>query len=263
MPLRLEAVARRHYGRRAAFLGVGRGRRNAVTPVRGDRVADRFEAQELGCVRGGRAVFGGLGFALDAGGALVLRGPNGSGKSSLLRILAGLLRPTNGRLLWNGATVRETPDEHRARLHFVSHLDSVKPLMTAAETLGFLAVVRGERAAASMALDRLGIRHLADVPGRFLSAGQKRRVALARLVASPARLWLLDEPTVTLDAEAIGRLEAIMAEHRKSGGMVIAATHTDITVESAEQLDLGRFRSDGKHAAPRPDAAAAIDDETW
>lgn len=224
----------------------------------------RFEAAALACVRGGRAVFGGLGFALEAGGALLLHGPNGTGKSSLLRILAGLLRPSAGRLLWNGSAVKDDADAHRARLHYVGHLDALKPLMTPLETLGFFAAVRDEAAEAKAALDRLGIAGLADVPGRYLSAGQKRRVALARLLASPARLWLLDEPTVTLDAEATARLEAMMAEHRAAGGMVVVATHTGIALDHAERLDLSRFGIARVRAeAPAGASAAAFEDETW
>ena len=217
----------------------------------------RFEAIELGCRRGGRAVFGGLGFAVEAGGALVLHGPNGAGKSSLLRILAGLLRPASGRLLWNGAPLGEDAEAHRARLHYVGHLDALKPLMTPRETLRFCAAMRGETARVDEALERLGLAALADMPGRYLSAGQKRRVALARLAASPAMLWLIDEPSVTLDAEATAALEAMMAAHRAAGGMIVLATHTGIAMEGAARLDLARF------AATPARAAAGFEDETW
>lgn len=214
---------------------------------------------ELCCRRGGRVVFGGLGFALEAGGALVLHGPNGSGKSSLLRILAGLLRPAGGRLLWNGAQVRDEPEAHRARLHYVGHLDALKPLMTPRETLRFFAALRGQPAGVEQALARLGLAGLADLPGRYLSAGQRRRVALARLIASPAALWLLDEPTVTLDAEASAALEAMMADHRAAGGMIVLATHTGIALDGAARLELTRFAVAPAHA----DAAVGYDDETW
>lgn len=225
----------------------------------------RFEAAELACVRGGRPVFEGLDFAVESGGALLLHGPNGTGKSSLLRILAGMLRPAGGRLLWNGAGVRDDAEAHRARLHYVGHLDALKPLMTPRETLSFFAATRDRVAAAEAALGQLGIADLADVPGRYLSAGQKRRVALARLVASPARLWLLDEPTVTLDVDATARLEAMMAAHRASGGVVIVATHTGIALDGADRLDLSRFRPvrARRLASGAAAAAGSFEDEAW
>lgn len=237
-----------------------------MVPVnRGFDQPARFEAAELACVRGGRPVFEGLDFAVESGGALLLHGPNGTGKSSLLRILAGMLRPAGGRLLWNGAGVRDDAEAHRARLHYVGHLDALKPLMTPRETLGFFAATRDRVAAAEAALGQLGIADLADVPGRYLSAGQKRRVALARLVASPARLWLLDEPTVTLDVDATARLEAMMASHRESGGVVIVATHTGIALDGADRLDLSRFRPvrARRLASGAAAAAGSFEDEAW
>ena len=224
----------------------------------------RLDARALDCGRGGRAVFGGLDFGLEAGGALLLHGPNGAGKSSLLRILAGLLRPAAGHLMWNGAAVRDDQEAHRARLHYVGHLDALKPLMTPRETLGFFAAMRGQQARADLALERLGLAGLAETPGRYLSAGQKRRVALARLIASPARLWLLDEPTVTLDLEATTRLEGLMAAHRAQGGMVVVATHTGLVLDGAARIDLSHFRG-GRARSERAGAgeAASFEDETW
>lgn len=226
----------------------------------------RFEAEDLTCVRGGRRVFTGLSLSLGSGGALLLHGPNGTGKSSLLRILAGLLRPAGGRLLWNGTAVRDDPESHRARLHYVGHLDSLKPLMTPAETLTFFAATRAKPANAAAALAAFDLADLADLPGRYLSAGQKRRTALSRLIASPAPLWLLDEPTVTLDVESTAQLERLMAAHRAEGGMVIVATHTGIALEGAERLDLRAFQV-GRRATPdSPGQVAAtpdFEDETW
>ena len=193
----------------------------------------------MACIRGERPVFSGVSFRLARGGALTLVGPNGAGKSSLLRILCGLLRPAGGTLTWEGAAVDEDWSAHRQRLHYVGHLDAVKSTLTAAENLRDWARLRGEARGAPGALEALGIEDLADVPGRFLSAGQRRRLALARLVATPAPLWLLDEPTVTLDAEASARVAAMIAAHRADGGMTIVATHGEIALDGAARLDLG------------------------
>ena len=185
-----------------------------------------FEGRDLLCVRGERRVFEGLSFALAAGGLLVLTGPNGSGKSSLLRIMAGLLRPAAGALLWDGAPVRDDPDAHAARLQYLGHLDAVKPVLSAAENLMFWAALHGGGAAeVTRALEAYDLGALAEVPGRMLSAGQKRRVALARLLAAPAEVWLLDEPTVGLDAASLARLTGAIAAHRARGGRLVVATH--------------------------------------
>ena len=193
----------------------------------------------MACIRGERPVFSGVSFRLERGGALALVGPNGAGKSSLLRILAGLLKRADGTLAWDGAPVDEDWAAHRGRLHYVGHLDAVKPTLTAAENLDGWARFRGAARAAPGALAALGIEDLADVPGRYLSAGQKRRLALARVLATPAPLWLLDEPTVTLDSDAAARVEAVIAAHRAGGGMAIVATHGEIALAGARRLDLG------------------------
>ena len=215
----------------------------------------------MACIRGERPVFSGVSFRLEPGGALALVGPNGSGKSSLLRILAGLLKRAGGTLAWDGESLDEDWPAHRARLHYVGHLDAVKPTLTVAENLNDWARFRGAARAESGALEALGIEGLADVPGRYLSAGQRRRLALARVLATPAPLWLLDEPTVTLDAEAAARVATKIAAHRADGGMVIVATHGEIALDGAERLDLGR------HAVPADVLLAGEDTraegETW
>lgn len=204
-----------------------------------------FEGQNLSCVRGGRVVFARLGFTLKAGGALVLTGPNGSGKSSLLRLLAGLTPTASGWLSWAGEAVADHPLAHRRRLHYVGHLDAIKPALTARETLVAAAGLREAgidlAAAAAGALAVMGIERLADVPVRYFSAGQRRRLALGRLFASKAPLWLLDEPRTALDAEAVIRLDEAMAAHRRGGGMVVAALHGGPHPEGAAVLDLAAF----------------------
>lgn len=209
-----------------------------------------FSGQDIHCFRGERTVFAGLDFALVPGDALVLLGPNGSGKSSLLRLMAGLARPRGGVIQWDGAAIAEDPEAHFGRLHYVGHADPVKAVLTVAENLAFWASLRtrngggaaGAASAADAALDGLGIGHLAGVPGRFLSAGQKRRVNLARLLTAPAALWLLDEPATALDAAATASLDDAMARHRSEGGMVVLASHSEAALEGARELDLGDFQ---------------------
>jgi heme exporter protein A len=201
-----------------------------------------FEGRELICVRGERRVFAGLDFSLAAGGLLVLTGANGSGKSSLLRLMAGLLRPAQGALYWGGTPVAGDPEAQAARLHYLGHLDAVKPVLTVAENLTFWAALHGGgEAEVERGLEAFGLTALAGAPGRMLSSGQKRRVALARLLAAPAEVWLLDEPTVGLDTASLACLGAAIAEHRTQGGRVVAATHVPLDAEGAENLDLGAF----------------------
>lgn len=212
---------------------------------------DDFSGNGLSCRRGDRLVFTGLDFSVPAGGALLLRGPNGSGKSSLLRVMAGLLPPAAGTLTRNGQPVAAEPDAHRADLCYVGHLDAVKPTLTALENLSFWAGLHDEDSAERVraALRRFGIAALAGTPGRWLSAGQKRRLALSRLLAAETGLWLLDEPTVALDVAAIAGLEKVMAEHRAGGGMVVLSTHVEIDLPGAAVLALDAFAPSRREAA--------------
>lgn len=199
-------------------------------------------AQDLVCVRGERIVFAALGFALEPGEALLLLGPNGSGKSSLLRLVAGLLRPAGGRLLWQGAAVADDPEAHRQRLCYVGHQDPVKPTLTVRENLVFWARLQGAApAAVEPALQHFGLSALGEVPGRMLSAGQRRRLNLARLLVARASLWLLDEPTVALDKDAVAALEVVLAAHRADGGVVLLATHTALQLPNAKELGLDHY----------------------
>jgi heme exporter protein A len=203
-----------------------------------------FAGEKLVCVRGERIVFTGLDFQVSPGQALLLLGPNGSGKSSLLRVMAGLLKPAAGRLVWGGAAVAEDREAHAARIHYVGHHDAIKPVLSVEENLRFWARLHdpltGDRVALA-ALQRFGLARLSGVPGKMLSAGQKRRLNLARLLAAPAAVWLLDEPTVALDRASVKVLEAVLAEHRANGGMVVLSTHADVDLAGAEELHLDRF----------------------
>lgn len=203
-----------------------------------------LKVENLVCRRGEHEVFAGLSCGLDPGGALLLHGPNGAGKSSLLRVLAGFIRPAGGTVAWKGEDIGCDPEAHRTRVHYVGHLDPLKPVMTARENLASLAAVLGGKADVDGALGRLGLAPLADLPVRFLSAGQRHRLSLARLVAVSRPLWLLDEPTVALDGVSTAAVEAVVAEHRASGGAVVVATHIGIDVPGAAVLQMaGRKRA--------------------
>lgn len=196
-----------------------------------------FAGEGLACLRGERLVFRGLAFRLKPGEALILEGPNGSGKSSLLRLCAGLLAPAMGRLTYDGADIARDPEAHRLRLAYVGHLDAVKPVLSVAEMLAFAARLApgggtGAGKTTAAALERFGLEDLAPVPGRFLSAGQRRRVALARLLVRKAVLWLLDEPTNSLDRDAVALLGEAIAEHCQAGGLVMAASHVDLGLKA-------------------------------
>jgi heme exporter protein A len=193
-----------------------------------------LEAEGLASIRGERQVFAGLGFRVPAGGALLLVGPNGSGKSTLLRLVAGLARAEAGRLLWHGADALADLAEHAGRVAYLGHLDAVKPGLSVAENL----LVWGRRDTVAAALDAVALTALADLPARMLSAGQRRRLALARLALRPAPIWLLDEPTLGLDVASVERFGVMLAAHRAGGGVVLAATHLPLPLPGAAELSL-------------------------
>ncbi|MFD0985966.1 heme ABC exporter ATP-binding protein CcmA [Methyloligella solikamskensis] len=199
----------------------------------------RLEAQDLACRRGLRLVFEGLSFALSAGEALLLTGPNGAGKTSLLRLMAGFLPAETGdvRLLPEDD---ETPfGEH---VHYIGHANGVKASLSVAENLRFWVEYYGAPDLSDddlkAHLARFGLAEIASLPAGMLSAGQKRKLALCRLLAAPRPVWLLDEPSVSLDAASTKILAAIIKEHLKAGGMAIVASHTPLSLRFAHRLDL-------------------------
>jgi heme exporter protein A len=196
-----------------------------------------LQAEGLAVFRGERLVFRDIGFTVAAGGALLLTGPNGSGKSTLLRLLAGLLRPAAGLLYWHGRNALSDLPAHAGRVAYVGHQDAVKPGLTAAENLYFAA--RLTATDVGEALAAVGLEDLADLPARMLSAGQRRRLALARLMLSRAPLWLLDEPTLGLDVASVDRFGGMLSEHRGRGGLAVVATHLPLPVPEAAELHLG------------------------
>ena len=200
-------------------------------------------AENLELVRGGRSIVRGLSFAIAAGETLTLVGANGAGKTTVLRALAGLLPLAHGRLsLEGGDSEREIAES----CHYVGHANAVKPGLTVAENLAFWAAYLGgsrtgaeaERAIGS-ALDRLALAPLAELPAQVLSAGQKRRLALARLLAAPRPVWLLDEPTNSLDADSAAALARLVDDHAATGGLAVIATHLPLGLKSARELRLG------------------------
>ena len=207
-----------------------------------------LRAEDLACRRGGRLIFSGVSLCLPSSGALILSGPNGSGKSSLLRLLATLLAPAAGRLLWAGEPIAVDPAGYRAKLVYVGHLDAIKPALRVRETLAFWAGLRGAGpAGVDAALDAFGLGPLAECPCRWLSAGQRRRLALARLLAMPASLWLLDEPVAALDTDGEERLAAAIAAHRAAGGLVVVATHQPLALSDVRELRVGDYAAADDH----------------
>jgi heme exporter protein A len=201
-----------------------------------------LEAQNLQCERGGRTLFQGLDFSLKGGEALRIEGANGSGKTSLLRILAGLLAPVQGRVLWNGQDAARLREEYSKELVYLGHAAAVKDELTAAENLSIACRLAGEGVtgdSVQAALERFGLSGN-DVAVKRLSQGQRRRAALARLALSAGRpLWLLDEPFSALDAEGISLLDALILGHTGRGGCVVFTTHQDPGIAAARAIGLG------------------------
>ena len=195
-----------------------------------------LHAAALAAFRGERLVFRDLGFHLAPGGALVLSGPNGSGKSTLLRLLAGLTPPAAGTLSWDGQDALADLTAHARRVAYLGHQDAIKPGLSVRENLDLHA--RLHHRPVEPALAALGLTALSDLPARMLSAGQKRRLALARLDLTPAPIWLLDEPTLGLDAASIDRFGALLRRHRDRGGLVVAATHIPLPLDHVAELPL-------------------------
>jgi heme exporter protein A len=194
-----------------------------------------LQADTLAAFRAERLVFSDVGFSLAPGAALVLAGPNGSGKSTLLRLLAGLLRPAAGSLRWNGADALADLGAHAGRVAYLGHQDAIKPALSVRSNLRLV----GAPADIALALESVGLAALAELPARLLSAGQRRRLALARLCVLDRTLWLLDEPSLGLDDASVARLGVLAARHRAGGGMVIAATHLPLPLPDAAVLRLG------------------------
>ncbi|MGI8724330.1 MAG: heme ABC exporter ATP-binding protein CcmA [Methyloceanibacter sp.] len=198
-------------------------------------------AHQISCQRGGRTVFSRLGFALAPGEALFVSGPNGAGKTSLLRLIAGLLPLAAGRFSVTGPDADTPLPEH---CHYIGHASAVKNALSVRENLAFWAEYLGsDTATTDDALEAFGLGPIADLPAALLSAGQKRKLGLSRLFVASRPVWLLDEPSVSLDAASVKLLDRAITQHIKGGGIAVVASHTPLKVKFAHQLPLGAERA--------------------
>jgi len=193
----------------------------------------------LTCIRQDRLIFADLSFSLSAGEMMWVKGRNGVGKSSLLRILAGLLAPAAGKVSWNGTDIADEPDIYHQNFRYIAHQDALKAAFSARENLDFWADYAGQDQVLA-ALQAFELQDIADHPVRILSAGQKKRSNLARLIACPAPLWILDEPVSSLDSHYIKLFKSLLLAHVTKGGMAILATHQDLEIDNIRILDLDR-----------------------
>jgi len=206
-----------------------------------------LEVRDLECVRGDKQLFSGLSFSLEAGSLLHVHGPNGSGKTTLLRAIAGLVLQESGEICWNGEQTSRQKDEFNRELLYLGHHYGLKFELTGYENLKVFANLSGSdvsEAEVEQALQRFGLAHCVELPVKLLSQGQKRRVALARLLLQSSKLWILDEPFVALDVAAVGLLLDVIRAHVADGGMVILTTHQEVEVEvgSLQHLHLGQMQ---------------------
>ena len=192
---------------------------------------DILRGHNLTCIRGDRPVFSGLEFELPPGRALVLSGANGSGKSSLMKIIAGLLPAQNGEISFEQQNILGDKDWISRNICYLAHKNGMKPEMTVAENLAFWANMEHHQGNIRKAAAKIGIDHCLDLPVCYLSSGQARRAALTRVLCHPARIWLLDEPTVGLDSAGVDLLAGLMNDHLTSGGRILAATHIELGID--------------------------------
>ncbi|HEY4201229.1 MAG TPA: heme ABC exporter ATP-binding protein CcmA [Devosiaceae bacterium] len=192
-----------------------------------------IDVADLACQRGDRLLFANLNFSVAPGEALLLRGPNGVGKTSLIRILSGLLRPETGTVTIGGGGEEDRP---AAAMHVLGHLSAVKARLTVEENLKFWSTLNGAERDLHDVLAVVGLAAIADLDAGHLSAGQTRRLALARLLASPRPIWLMDEPTSALDAQGDRLVARLIDEHLDQGGLVVAATHLDIGLNASARV---------------------------
>jgi len=203
--------------------------------------AKMLEVRELECVRGDHRLFKGLNFILQPGELLHLRGRNGAGKTSLLRAVCGLMAPAQGEVLWNGENIRSLRDEFNRGLTYLGHYNGIKGELSALENLQLHSSLYGIRISEKKILDalqKMGLGGREDLPTKVLSQGQKRRVALARLLLTDAPLWVLDEPFTALDVHAVDMLKDLIGSHVKSQGLVMLTTHQHVEIDAGHMKEL-------------------------
>jgi heme exporter protein A len=203
-----------------------------------------LEVSELECVRGDRRLFTNLSFSLEQGELLYLHGHNGSGKTTLMRAICGLFHPSAGDISWGGESIRELSEEYTREVIYIGHKNGIKDDLTALENLQILSTLDGVHLSEEQAwesLERIGLRGYEDLPTQVLSQGQKRRVALARLLAHKAKLWILDEPFTALDKDAVAMLQEVIRTHVDGGGMALLTTHQEVQLTDGQvkRLELG------------------------
>jgi heme exporter protein A len=202
-----------------------------------------LEVTNLGCVRGNRRLFRDVNFVLSPGSLLQVRGPNGSGKTSLLRMVCGLLAPAEGRIRWQGTNINSLGEDYFNSLSYIGHRNGLKEELTPIENLRIASGLAGaklsEEGAASL-LEKVGLSGREHLPARFLSEGQRRRTALARLLTCETSLWVLDEVLTSLDSAAVRFVTSLIEEHINNGGITVVATHHefDLSTDSYQRLDL-------------------------
>jgi len=199
----------------------------------------QLQVEGLTCYRGERLLFKEMNFTVNAGDVLEISGRNGSGKTTLLRLLCGLLLPEHGTLLWRGQPINKIRPLYHSELAYIGHTDAIKGDLTNRENLMVAGALHGGGGIdPEQALEKVGLSKIPELPGRFLSAGQRRRLALARLLVNRARLWLLDEPFTALDKTAIRTIATLLEEHAAGGGMAIFTSHHTINVAHAQVLEI-------------------------
>jgi heme exporter protein A len=200
-----------------------------------------LEVNDLACERGDHRLFSGLNFRLESGELMQVQGPNGSGKTTLLRTLCGFMQPVQGAVLWCGQDIAEWDDDYHAAMCYLGHHNAIKDELSALENLQMSAGLAGysvDDTEAVRALRRMGLQRREHLPVRVLSQGQRRRVALARLLVGDAKLWILDEPLTALDVGAVGLIQELIGEHLSNGGMTIFTTHQPLQVDGVQTRPL-------------------------